>query len=163
MFPNNDLPVWDYVPNTKSLQWIGASTPLPCEGFKCPPPYKTPADWHTKFTFHPHLTSKSWYLCISLFQLYITIFNKYQILPKHNGLFQKKNPRLRIYFFEPAPVPWSFRFATLPLKVPEETSSHPWNYAKFCDTPSNFECQKPRPMEIQQEFLVNSLGNSTPF
>ena len=79
------------------------------------------------------------------------------------GYSRKKNPRLRIYFFEPAPVPWSFRFATLPLKVPEETSSHPWNYAKFCDTPSNFECQKPRPIEIQQEFLVNSLGNSTPF
>ena len=57
----------------------------------------------------------------------------------------RKNPNggLRSYFFEK--TPGIFRFATLPLEIPERPSFH----RKFCKiiyTPYNFHGQKPRPI-----------------
>ena len=65
-----------------------------------------------------------------------------------NGLFivlgysRKTQTRgLRIYFSETLP-PRNFRFVTLPLEIPEKTS--PWQ----------FEGQKPKPIEIPNEFFL---------
>ena len=56
--------------------------------------------------------------------------------------FLKKNPR-------------NFRFVTLPVEIPEKTSIHPWKFSKtLSDTPWKFQIQKPRPMEIPHQFLL---------
>ena len=96
---------------------------------------------------------------IYIYIIYMYIYHNFVITQncnatKQNELLQKKKSKqrwgekLKIYFSESAPLPWIFIFVTLPLQILEKTSFHPGNSAKICDIPSNFECQKPRPMEI---------------
>ena len=60
-------------------------------------------------------------------------------------------------------LPTIFRFVTLSLEIPEKQAFTLWNSTKLCDTPWKFQDQKPRPMEIPYNFLLNSPGNSTSF
>ena len=45
------------------------------------------------------------------------------------------------------------RFDTLPLEIPAKTNIHAWKFRRIvCYTPSKFQGQKPRPLEIPQIF-----------
>ena len=78
--------------------------------------------------------------------------DRFEILPSFWGpdivLFSEKNP-------------WNFKSVFVPLEIPEKTSF--LEILQSCVTHRDwkFQDQKLRPIEIQHEFFLSTLGNST--